>query len=303
MSSQLMLAFLLFSTSIAITPGAGNIALLGISSRYGFAATLPFISGNAVGIIIVLAGSSVGLVSLFTLYPELYNILKYVGAAYLLFMAWSIANMQIEESTTDNRSGFMSGVLVQVLNPKGWIASLTVFSQFITPNADYLIQVADRIILAGDSAGGGLAFLLLARLCASGTPPAGVIAFSPWTDLSGSGESYRENVATDVILTPARIRKCSEDARGELASDDPSVSPLFANFDAPPPVLIQHSMAELLSDDSLSMAERLRSFGCDVLVQSWPNTPHVWQFFDGRLPEAREALEDAAQAARRMLKM
>ncbi|KEP70162.1 alpha/beta hydrolase [Thioclava dalianensis] len=161
----------------------------------------------------------------------------------------------------------------------------------------------DRIILAGDSAGGGLAFLLLARLCAAGTPPAGVIAFSPWTDLSGSGESYRENVATDVILTPARIRKCSEDARGELASDDPSVSPLFANFEAPPPVLIQHSMAELLSDDSLSMAERLRSFGCDVLVQSWPDTPHVWQFFDGRLPEAREALEDAAQAARRMLKM
>ncbi|MEZ9515325.1 LysE family translocator [Vibrio splendidus] len=147
MSSQLMLAFLLFSISIAITPGAGNIALLGISSRYGFAATLPFISGNAVGIIIVLAGSSVGLVSLFTLYPDLYSILKYAGAAYLLFMAWSIANMQIEESTTDNRSGFMSGVLVQVLNPKGWIASLTVFSQFITPNADYLIQVVT--IIAG----------------------------------------------------------------------------------------------------------------------------------------------------------
>ena len=147
MSSQLMLAFLLFSISIAITPGAGNIALLGISSRYGFAATLPFISGNAFGIIIVLAGSSVGLVSLFTIYPELYNVLKYAGAGYLLFMAWSIANMQIEESTVDKRSGFMSGVLVQVLNPKGWIASLTVFSQFITPNADYLIQVVT--IIAG----------------------------------------------------------------------------------------------------------------------------------------------------------
>ncbi|ANO35098.1 threonine transporter RhtB [Vibrio breoganii] len=145
MSSQLMLAFLLFSTSIAITPGAGNIALLGISSRYGFAATLPFISGNAFGIIIVLAGSSVGLVGLFSLYPELYTILKYAGAAYLLFMAWSIANLQIEESTTDKRSGFISGVLVQVLNPKGWIASLTVFSQFITPNADYLIQVVTII--------------------------------------------------------------------------------------------------------------------------------------------------------------
>ena len=88
--------------------------------------------------------------SLFTLYPELYNILKYAGAAYLLFMAWSIANMQIEESTTDNRSGFMSGVLVQVLNPKGWIASLTVFSQFITPNADYLDSSGDHYCWYGD---------------------------------------------------------------------------------------------------------------------------------------------------------
>jgi threonine/homoserine/homoserine lactone efflux protein len=141
MSSQLLLAFLLFSISIAITPGAGNIALLGLSSRYGFSATLPFLSGNVAGMIIVLAGSSAGLVSLFTLYPELYAILKYLGAAYLLFMAWSIANLQIEESSTDSRSGFVSGVLVQVLNPKGWIASLTVFSQFIIPNMDYLFQV------------------------------------------------------------------------------------------------------------------------------------------------------------------
>lgn len=141
MSAQLMLAFLLFSISIGITPGAGNIALLGISSRYGFAATLPFVSGNAFGIIIILAGSSAGLVSLFTLYPEIYTVLKYLGAAYLLFMAWSIANMEIEQEESVNRSGFMSGVLIQVLNPKGWIASLTVFSQFITTQADYLIQV------------------------------------------------------------------------------------------------------------------------------------------------------------------
>ncbi|MCG9692320.1 LysE family translocator [Vibrio sp. Isolate22] len=141
MSAQLMLAFLLFSISIGITPGAGNIALLGISSRYGFAATLPFVSGNAFGIIIILAGSSAGLVSLFTLYPEIYTVMKYLGAAYLLFMAWSIANMEIEQEESVNRSGFMSGVLIQVLNPKGWIASLTVFSQFITTQADYLIQV------------------------------------------------------------------------------------------------------------------------------------------------------------------
>jgi acetyl esterase/lipase len=161
----------------------------------------------------------------------------------------------------------------------------------------------DRIVIAGDSAGGGLALLLLARLCAAGTPPAGVIAFSPWTDLSCSGESFCSNAKTEVLLPRARVKQSSEMARGDYAADDPAVSPLFADFPSPPPVLIQHSMAEILCDDSLRMAERLRHFGSDVTVQSWPKAPHVWQFFDGRLPEARAALEDAGRAARRMLNL
>ncbi|WP_417807310.1 alpha/beta hydrolase [Thioclava sp.] len=159
----------------------------------------------------------------------------------------------------------------------------------------------ERIVIAGDSAGGGLALLLLAKLCAAGAPPAGVIAFSPWTDLNCSGESFNANAATEAILPRERVKQSSYFARGERAGDDPAVSPLFAEFPAAPPVLIQHSMAEILCDDSLRMAERLRGFGGEVTVQSWPNAPHVWQFFDGRLPEAREALEDAGKAARNML--
>ncbi|HDY7989938.1 TPA: LysE family translocator [Vibrio vulnificus] len=141
MSAQLLAAFLLFAVSISLTPGAGNVALLGISSRYGFSATVPFVLGNAVGVIIMLVGASVGLVSLFTLYPDLYTALKWVGAAYLLYLAWSIANMEIDNDSNAKKSGFLSGVWVQILNPKSWVASLTVFSQFISPNNDYLTQV------------------------------------------------------------------------------------------------------------------------------------------------------------------
>jgi acetyl esterase/lipase len=161
----------------------------------------------------------------------------------------------------------------------------------------------DRIVIAGDSAGGGLALLLLAKLCAASTPPAGVIAFSPWTDLSCSGESFNANAASEVILPRERVKQSSVQACGGRSGDDPAVSPLFASFPSAPPVLIQHSMAEILCDDSLRMAERLRHFGGEVTVQSWPNAPHVWQFFDGRLPEARAALEDAGRAARRMLNL
>ena len=157
------------------------------------------------------------------------------------------------------------------------------------------------IVLAGDSAGGGLALLLLSKLCARGTPPAGLVAFSPWTDLTISGASYHENATRDAMLPVCRITEASALALGDGDPASPDVSPLFADFPAPPPVLIQHSDAEILADDSLSMANRLRGFGAEVTVQSWPAAPHVWQMFYDYLPEARAAMRDAVQAIRWML--
>ncbi|WP_394126551.1 LysE family translocator [Vibrio hepatarius] len=147
MSAQIMTAFMLFAVSISIVPGAGNIALLGLSSRYGFNATIPFMLGCTVGVIMLLVGASVGLVGLFSLYPELYTVMKWLGAAYLLYMAWGIANSTLDTNTTVKKSGFASGVLVQILNPKSWVASLTVFAQFISPNESYLPQAV--IIICG----------------------------------------------------------------------------------------------------------------------------------------------------------
>ena len=160
-----------------------------------------------------------------------------------------------------------------------------------------------QIVLAGDSAGGGLAFSLLGRLCRQGRAPAGVIAFSPWTDLTCSGGSLRTNARKDALLPVERIGDTVDLALQGHPASDPEVSPLFAAFPDAPPVLIQHSMTEILADDALRMADRLREFGASVTVQSWPDAPHVWQFFDGRVPEARAALEDAAKAARAMLNL
>ncbi|NRF64245.1 LysE family translocator [Vibrio coralliilyticus] len=141
MSAQLMTAFMLFAVSISMTPGAGNIALIGLSSRYGVGATLPFIVGNAVGVIAILAGASLGVAGLLNLYPTLYLVLKWLGAAYLLYMAWGIAHMELDSDTSVKKSGLLSGVLVQILNPKSWVASVTVFSQFVSPSSNYIAQV------------------------------------------------------------------------------------------------------------------------------------------------------------------
>ena len=161
----------------------------------------------------------------------------------------------------------------------------------------------DGIVLGGDSAGGGLALALLARLCARGTPPAGLVAFSPWTDMTGSGESYRINARRDPMLPSDRLQEARDFVLQGAAPDHPDASPLFAAFPGAPPVLIQHSETEILADDSLRMAARLRDFGAEVMVQSWPRAPHVWQLFDGYIPEARAALSDAARTIRQMLSL
>lgn len=152
MSVQIAVAFLLFATSMSITPGAGNLALLGISNRFGFAAALPFIAGTSFGVLIVFSG----LISLLTANPELYTALKYLGAAYLLYIAWGISQHSVaEQDRVEHSAGFGAGALIQVLNPKAWIAAMTVFSQFTDVSGNYLLQVSVIIV----------AFLVVTTLC------------------------------------------------------------------------------------------------------------------------------------------
>lgn len=153
---------------------------------------------------------------------------------------------------------------------------------------------ADQIILAGDSAGGGLALALLAHLCAHGLTPAGLFAFSPWTDLALTGASLVENAGKDQVLPASKLPTTVDLVLGELECRDPRISPLYARFERPPPVFIQVGSGEILLDDSRRMGTVLQRAGGQVEVTEWPDCPHVWQMLDGYLPEARLALMDVA---------
>lgn len=160
-----------------------------------------------------------------------------------------------------------------------------------------------QIALGGDSAGGGLALALLAELCRRGTRPAGLAAMSPWTDLTGSGDSRVTNASRDVLLPVSRTAELVEMYMQGADPADPRVSPLFAEFDAPPPVMLQFSEVEILRDDSLLMAEHLRAAGGEVEIDMWEKVPHVWQLFQGRIPEALTAVQTmAAFYARRLMR-
>lgn len=147
-----------------------------------------------------------------------------------------------------------------------------------------------QIALAGDSAGGGLAFALLARLCRQGQVPAAALGFSPWVDLSGGSASVIANATADPFLPAERLVDVAEMYLQGHPAEDPEASPLFADFPGAPPVLLVHAETEILRDDSLRLAHRLRGFGAAVRVESWPEPPHVWPFLGGWLPEARAAL-------------
>lgn len=154
------------------------------------------------------------------------------------------------------------------------------------------------IVLAGDSAGGGLMLALLAHLCARGTRPTACFAMSPWTDMTLSGDSLHSG--KEVLLPVHRMPEVVGQYLQEAAADDPRASPLFARFDAPPPVLIQVGSGEALLDDATRMAEVL---GDAAQLQIWDDVPHVWQMFDGYIPDARAALHQVADFVQTSLAM
>lgn len=151
-----------------------------------------------------------------------------------------------------------------------------------------------EIAIAGDSAGGGLGFALLLKLQQQDLPrPACIVAFSPWTDLSGDSPTLVSNANRDVMLPVSRIEEAVEFILGSHDRIDPFASPLFGDWKAPPPSLLYASKHELLLHDSTELAERLRAGGGDVTLELWRNTPHAWPIFVGRLPEADQVVSSA----------
>ncbi|MXU64473.1 alpha/beta hydrolase fold domain-containing protein [Oceanomicrobium pacificus] len=147
------------------------------------------------------------------------------------------------------------------------------------------------IAFAGDSAGGGLALALLHRLLARSLPvPAALLLLSPWTDLTGSGDSVRRNAFADPTLPSARLPDIAALYAAGRDLTDPDLSPLFGTYTGAPPVMVQVGKSEILLDDSVRLARQLRHAGVDVRLDIWRKAPHGWQLFCGWLPEADEAV-------------
>jgi epsilon-lactone hydrolase len=160
---------------------------------------------------------------------------------------------------------------------------------------------AGRIVIGGDSAGGGLTLATLLSLRDAGDPlPAAAVLFSPWTDLAATGASIIANDKRDCLFHGSEIARFARLYLGETPPDHPLASPHYADLKGLPPLFIQASDSEVLMDDSTRLAAKARSAGVAVEFRLWSGVPHAFQFFTRFLPEARDALRDTAAFMRRV---
>ena len=157
----------------------------------------------------------------------------------------------------------------------------------------------EQLFLGGDSAGGNLALSLTAWVRDNKLrAPDAVIALSPLTDCTFSGESIRQNQTTDVMLEPIMrpLNKLPKFVKSwwvlwthGVRPANPVASPLLGNLADLPPILIQASEAEMLLDDARRYVYKACAAGSPAKLQTWPDMVHVWQIFDPDLPQAAEA--------------
>lgn len=151
------------------------------------------------------------------------------------------------------------------------------------------------IVVAGESAGGGLTMGLLLALRDAGLPlPACAVCISPWADMTLSGSSLRTNEPTDYLKL-AGLRAAVPLVLNGVDPRTPTISPIFADLHGLPPLLIQAGTAEMLYDDARRLARRAVADGVEVEFEPWENMVHAWHIMFAFEPAARNAIRRIGQ--------
>ena len=153
MSVELLLAFLVFATVMFFTPGPNNIMLLSSGLTYGFRRTVPHMAGITIGFAFMVGAVGLGLGTVFIAYPVLEQILKYAGAAYLVYLAAALAMSGPPKAGEDKRGGpmtFWGAAMFQWVNAKGWvmvIGTITAYAAIARFPWNIVIQTALSLLL------------------------------------------------------------------------------------------------------------------------------------------------------------
>jgi monoterpene epsilon-lactone hydrolase len=153
----------------------------------------------------------------------------------------------------------------------------------------------DNVVIAGESAGGGLAVSTLIALRDMGDPlPSAAISLSPWVDMEAFGESMTTKAEVDPLVSRESILMYAKAYLGNTDPRTPLAAPLYADLSGLPPLLVQVGTAEVLLDDATRLVEMAKSAGVDVILERYEGMIHMWHFYP-MLPEGQQAIQRIAE--------
>lgn len=150
---------------------------------------------------------------------------------------------------------------------------------------------SENIIIAGESAGGGLTIATLIKLRNQKINlPKAAICLSPFMDLAVTGDSVRNKAEIDPMVTKEDLEFCAEQYIGDQDRKNPFASPLYADLQGLPALLIQVGSSEILLDDSLRFVDRAKAADIKVSLEVWDEMIHMFQLYAYAVPEGQEAI-------------
>ena len=156
-----------------------------------------------------------------------------------------------------------------------------------------------KVIIAGESAGGGLTVATLVTLRDAGEPlPAAGVCISPWADLEGTGEAMVTKADIDPMIQRDGIVMMAKAYLGEADPRTPLASPIYADLAGLPPLLIQVGTSETLFSDATRLTERAGLAGVDVVLEPWEDMIHMWHMYAQMLPEGQQAIDRIGEFVR-----
>jgi acetyl esterase/lipase len=161
----------------------------------------------------------------------------------------------------------------------------------------------NRITLAGDSAGGGLAVAAMLAIRDAGLPlPACAWCISPWVDMQALGQSFVDRAATDPTVQKATILTMAEWYLGGADPRHPHASPIYGDLRGLPPMLIQVGSVETLLDDSIALVRKAGVAEVPVELQIWPEMIHIWHIYFPMLSAGRRAIATGGSFVRKAIR-
>ena len=157
-----------------------------------------------------------------------------------------------------------------------------------------------KIVLGGDSAGGGLVVAAMVAMRYVGEPlPAAGVCISPWVDMEATGQSFVTNATSDPSVAKDRILRIASLYLAGKSPQAPLASPVHADLRGLPPLLVQVGSIETLLEDAKALTQRAQAAGVLAEWEVWEDMPHVWHHFAPILPEAQQAIARIGEFVRK----